>query len=372
MNNGQQVQTATQSSIDVVKEEETKEGMMNRWWVQCTRAISSIQRRIYSKTNLRAAMKQRKARLRAADTDKTLISADLYDAMMEVDSDTNLQFLRAPDLGDADEASVETILALLDDGLSIQEIIILAHEPATEFSTHTGRDDDMMFLQFYSLAKGNPNFDQGKLDEQAANRMIGFKNTKEIFVPQPSQTSDIEAQRAQQMEWAIILGSGIGLQVPQRDPHMQHFQTLVPAVADHLKIASQMPPIQVPKDLLNAMKLGITHGEAHLQGMLQAGANERQLRPQILQQRDLEKMYNELNQKVVQAEMQAAQMQAMAAQNAGIAGTALPAQGQFAGGPGPSGPMGIPLGANAAHLGLNLPGGAAPPINPFAAAGGAQ
>jgi hypothetical protein len=79
-------------SIDVVKEEETKEGMMNRWWVQCTRAISSIQRRIYSKTNLRAAMKQRKARLRAADTDKTLISADLYDAMMEVDSDTNLQF----------------------------------------------------------------------------------------------------------------------------------------------------------------------------------------------------------------------------------------------------------------------------------------
>src|ERR1700751_937032 len=188
MNNGQQVQTATQSSIDVVKEEETKEGMMNRWWVQCTRAISSIQRRIYSKPNLRAAMKQRKARLRAADTDKALISADLYDAMMEVDSDTNLQFLRAPDLGDADEASVETILALLDDGLSIQEIIILAHEPATEFSTHTGRDDDMMFLQFYSLAKGNPNFDQGKLDEQAANRMIGFKNTKEIFVPQPSQT----------------------------------------------------------------------------------------------------------------------------------------------------------------------------------------
>jgi hypothetical protein len=40
------------------------------------------------------------------------------------------------------------------------------------------------------------------------------------------------------------------------------------------------------------MKLGITHGEAHLQGMLQAGANERQLRPQILQQRDMEKMYN--------------------------------------------------------------------------------
>jgi hypothetical protein len=353
-NNGQAVQTATQSSIDVVKEEEVKEGVMNRWWVQFTRAIGSIQRRIFSKTNLRAAMKQRKARLKAADTGKTLISGDLYDAMMEVDSDTSQQFLRAPDLGDADDASVETIIRLLDDGLSIQEIIIMAHEPATEFSSHTGRDDDMMFLQFYQLARGNPNFDQGKLDEQAANRMIGFKNTKEIFVPQPSQTSDIEAQRAQQMEWATMLGSGIGVQVSQRDPHMQHFQTLIPALADHLKIAAQMPPIQVPKDLLNGLKLGITHGEAHIQAMLQAGANERQLKPQILQQKDIEKMYGELNNRITQAEMQAAQMQMMAAQGAGIAGMAMPPGGAAAGPAGPSGPMGIPLGANAAHMGLNL------------------
>lgn len=352
MNNGQQVQTATQSSIDVVKEEETKEGTMNRWWVQITRAVSSIQRRIYSRINLRAALKQRKAKIKAADTGKTLISGDLYDAMMSVDPDTSFQFIRAPDLGDADESSVQTILSLMDDGLSVQEIIILANEPATEFSSHTGRDDDMMFLQFYQLAKGNPNFDQSKLDESAANRMIGFKNCKEIFVPQPGQTTDIEAQRSQQSEWATMLSTGIGVQVSQRDPHMQHFQTLVPAVADHLKIASQMPPTQVPKDMLNAIKMGITHGEAHLQAMMQQGANERQLKPQILQQRDLEKMYNELNQKITQAEMQAAQMQMMAQQNAGIAGMAMP-PGQMP--MGSSGVMGVPLGGNAAHLGLQTP-----------------
>lgn len=351
-NNGQQIQTATKESIDTVKEEEVKEGMMNRWWVQFTRGVSSMQRRIYSKTNLRAAMKQRKARLKAADSGKTLIFADLYDAMMEVDSDTEKSFLRAPELGDADAASVETIMRLLDDGLSIQEIIILAHEPATQFTQHAGRDDDMMFLQFYQLAKGNPNFDQSKLDEQAGNRMIGFKNCKELYVPQPQQTTDIEAQRAQQMEWATMLGSGIGVQVSQRDPHMQHFQTIVPAVADHLKIASQMPPVQVPKDLLNACKLGVTHGEAHLQAMLQGGANERQLKPQILQMKDLEKMYNELNQKIMQAEMMAAQMQAMAQQNAGVAGMGgMPQQPPM----GPSGPMGIPLGGNAAGLGLQPP-----------------
>jgi hypothetical protein len=154
---------------------------------------------------------------------------------------------------------------------------------------------------------------------------------------------------------------GIGVQVSQRDPHMQHFQTIVPAVADHLKIAAQMPPVQVPKDLLQGCKLGVTHAEAHIQAMMQAGANKRQLKPQILQLKDLEKMYGELVQKVTQAEQMAMQMQMMAQQGAGLAGMG----GQPGGGPmgapipGPTGTMGIPLGANAAHLGLGLggPGG---------------
>jgi hypothetical protein len=347
VNNNGQVQTATATNENAQKEEEVKEGMMARWWTQFTRGISSIQRRIYSKTNLRAAMRQRKARLKAADEGLTMIARDLYEAMMSVDADTQDQFTPAPDLGQADADAVQTIMDLMDDGLSIQEIIILANKPATEFTQHTGRDDDVMFLQFYQLAKGNPNYDQSKLDEMAGNRMLGFKTTKEIFVPNPQQTSDIEAQRAQQMEWATMLGSGIGVQVSARDPHMQHFQTIVPAVADHLKIASQMQPTQIPKDLLNGCKLGVTHAEAHLQAMAQQGANKRQLRPQILQMKDLDKMYNELNQKVMMAEMQQAQMQAMGQQ--GLGPMAMP-QGQQP--PGITGPMGIPMGNNAA-----LPGG---------------
>lgn len=359
-NNGQQVQTATKSSIDAVKEEEVKEGMMARWWTQFTRGVSSIQRRIYSETNLRAAMRQRKARLKATDEGMTMINKDLYEAMMAVDSDTRLQFTPAPDMGQADPEAVQTILDLMDDGLSIQEIIILAHKPATEFNEHTGRDDDMMFLQFYQLAKGNPNFDASKLDEMAGNRMVGFKVTKEIFIPNPQQTSDIEAARQQQMEWATMLGSGIGVNVSARDPHMQHFQTIVPAVADHIKIASQMPPVQVPKDLLNACKMGTTHAEAHLQAMMQQGANKRQLRPQILQMKDLEKMYGDLNNKVMQAEMQAAQMQGMG-MGMGMGG------GQGMGAPGMVGPMGIPMGGNAA-----LPPGLGQNGNGAMAMGGGQ
>ena len=371
-NNGQTIQTATKESIDAVKEEEVKAGMMNRWWVQFCKGVGSIQRRIYSTENLRAAVKQRKARLEASDKGKTLIAQDLYDAMMDVDTDTKDQFVRAPDMDQADPESVETVIRLMDDGMSIQEIIILAHQPATDASTDAGSpSDDMKLIQFYQMAKGNPNFDQSKLDELASNRMVGFQTTKEIFVPQPQQTSDIEAQRAQQMEWATMLSSGIGVQVSQRDPHMQHFQTLIPAVADHLRIASQMPPIQVPKDLLTALKLGATHGEAHLQAMMQQGANERQLKPQILQQKDLEKMLNQLVQKVTQAEMMAAQMQMMA-QQGGMMGAPMAGGGP----PGIMGPMGIPHGPNAAGMGgppgLGGGNGNVPPLPQPGAAGGGQ
>jgi hypothetical protein len=383
-NNGQVVQTATASSIDAVKEEQVQSGLLSRWWVQFGKGVGAMQRRIYSKTNLRAAMKQRKAKLKAADTGKTMISKDLYSMMTEVDSTTSDMFVSAPDLGQADEASVDTIMALLDDGLSVQEIIILAHEPATEVSDDTGPDSDMKFTMFYQLAQNSQNFDKAKVDEMAGNRLLGFKACKELYVPQPGQTTEIEAQRSQQMEWATMLGSGIGVQVSQRDPHMQHFSTLVPAVADHLRIASQMPPVQIPKDLLNACKLGATHCEAHIQAMMQQGANKRQLRPQILQLKDLEKMLNELVQKVQQAEMMAAQMQMLSQQTGGMAGVpggpgGPPGVGTFSAGGGPplpSGPMGLPMGNNAAgHPGLGPPpgmngNGAAPPA--LGAMAGAQ
>jgi hypothetical protein len=373
-NNGTNIQTATKESIDAVKEEEVKQGMMSRWWVQFTKGVSAMQRRIYSKTNLRAALKQRKAKLKAADDGKTLISRDLYKMMMSVDAETEKQFVAAPELEQADQSSVETVLALLEDGLSIQEIIILANKPATEFNNSAGADNDMMFIQFYQLAKGNPNFDQSKLDEMAGNRMIGFQTTKEVFVPQPSQTSDIEAQRMQQLEWTTMLG-GNGVMVSQRDPHMQHFQAIVPAVADHLKIASQMPPVQVPKDLLQACKLGATHAEAHIQAMMQQGANQRQLKPQILQMKDLEKMLNELVQKVTQAEQIAMQMQMMAQQTGGMAAMPGGPQPGAAGGP-MQGPMGLPMGNNAAGMGgpggPGGNGGPPPGLGMLAGAGGGQ
>jgi len=82
---------------------------------------------------------------------------------------------------------------------------------------------------------------------------------------------------------------------------------------------------------------------------MQQGANKRQLRPQILQMKDLEKMYGKLNENVTMAEMQAAQMQQAGQQGLGLGALAGPGGGQA---PGQVGPMGIPMGGNGSLPGL--------------------
>jgi hypothetical protein len=60
----------------------------------------------------------------------------------------------------------------------------------------------------------------------------------------------------------------------------------------------------------------------------------------------------------------------LAQQNAGLAGMSMPQTGPQ---PGPSGPMGIPLGGNAAHLGLgngNGAGAGGMPVGAGAGTGG--
>src|SRR4029077_14075052 len=48
--------TATEASLDAAREDEIKQGVLNRWWSQMQQCVQAIQRRICSKENLQAAI----------------------------------------------------------------------------------------------------------------------------------------------------------------------------------------------------------------------------------------------------------------------------------------------------------------------------
>jgi hypothetical protein len=285
--NGQSTQTATEATIDATREEEIRQGILNRWWNQFTRLVSQMQRRIYSPINIKAAMEYRDARDKAAADGIKLVNAETMELLLEIDPAADETYTVAPELGRADEQAVAAIVDLLDSEMLPDEILLLAYTPASEFNTNVGALEDQKVLQFAAVAQGNPYWDQAKLNFEAGSAMIGYRRAKDLFAGNPAMSTNLESQREQYAEFSDMLG-GQPMPVSDRDDHVQHLQALNQKVFGMLNTMRQMPPEMIPEEDLNAMQLAITHGQAHIEAENKkpsgpkAGANGRrakQLKP---------------------------------------------------------------------------------------------
>jgi hypothetical protein len=261
---GQSDKTATEATIDATREEEIRQGILNRWWNQFTHLISQMQRRIYTPLNIRAALAYAEARDEAIATGLKLVDEEMMKRLLQIDPAAGENYTTAPPYGRADGEAVQTIVALLDAGLSPDEILLLAYTPATEYNTNVGAIEDSKLLQFASVAQGNPYWDQGKLNFEGGAAMIGYRRAKDLFVGDPSMSTNLEQQRAQYSEYTDMT-QGQAMPVSDRDDHVQHNTALVQKVFASLNTMRSIPPEVIPEQDLNTMKLALMHGEAHVQ-----------------------------------------------------------------------------------------------------------
>src|SRR5215475_26468 len=263
--NGQSSQTATEATIDATREEEIRQGILNRWWNQFTHLISQIQRRIYSPLNIKAALAQLEARDEAANAGLKVVDADMMKLLLEIDAAAEETYATAPELGRADGEAVAIIMELLDAGLAAEEILVLAHTPATEYNYNVGSIEDNKLLQFALVAQGNPYWDQAKLNFESGAAMIGYRRAKDLFAGDPSLSTNLEQQREQYSEYTDMT-QGQAMPVSDRDDHIQHLTALNQKLMGSLNTMRSIPPEVIPEEMLNTMKLGLMHGEAHVQG----------------------------------------------------------------------------------------------------------
>lgn len=262
--NGQSVQTATEATIDATREEEIRQGILNRFWNQFTRLVTQMQRRIYSPINIKAALEYREARDKAAATGIKLVNAETMELLLEIDPAADETYALAPELGRADEQAVAAVVDLLDAEMLPDEIVLLAYTPAAEFNTNVGALEDNKILQFAAVAQGNPYWDQGKLNFEAGSAMIGYRRARDLFAGNPASSTNLESQREQYAEFSDMLG-GQAMPVSDRDDHVQHLTALNQKVFGMLNTMRQMPPEAIPETDLNAMKLALMHGDAHVE-----------------------------------------------------------------------------------------------------------
>lgn len=267
MAQGAEPPTATEVQIDASREDEINQGIANRWWSSFTKMVGCIQRKACSARNVTAASKRRVARDKALEKNKHLVSEDLYDLINDVaKGETSKLFEKSPDIGLADEKAVTMIMELLDDGLTPEEILVIAHAPSAEFNSQVGAQEDARYMQFRPTIKDNPNFDQGKADELWAIAAIGPDKAKQLYIPNPEQTSQLEQQRQQIVEMTAIM-AGEKVDVSPRDPHDVHFDAVMPKVGNVLQTLHTQDPTAVSDDLMANTQGLISHAKDHLDAL---------------------------------------------------------------------------------------------------------
>jgi len=235
--------------------------------------------------------------------------------LLKIDPAADESYTTAPPWGRADEDAVMTIVSLLDADLAAEEILLLAHMPATEYNANVGSVEDNKLLQFAAVAQGNPYWDQAKLNFESGAAMIGYRRAKDLFAGDPALSTNLEQQRQQYSEWTDMI-QGQAMPVSDRDDHIQHLQALNQKVFASLNTMRQVPPEVIPEQDLNTMKLGLLHGEAHAQaeskkpstGMAGRTKRTKQLQPLVQQLTQANQAFSQILENRSKAQAQAAMM----------------------------------------------------------------
>jgi hypothetical protein len=307
-------QTATEVNIDTQRENEIKQGILNRWWTHMTQCVGVMQRRACSIDNIRAAIEYVTARDNAQTEGMKLVTSRNFELLVAIDPNNSDSYEAAPNLGTADYDAVHYLVGLMDAGISPEEILFISQTSASDFSQDVGVLRDQALTQYAMLARGDPDIDQYKLKEMVTIAQLGPERTKELLIPQQQNTTSLEQSRAQLIEFAAML-EGEPIVVSPRDAHLIHFRALQARVFPMLNQMAQIQPAQaVPPQMMNSVVSAVQHAEAHLDMLLQSKAvKEKDIEPEIKALKQAQQMLAQIGeqaQKEQAAQAQAAQAQA--------------------------------------------------------------
>src|SRR5208282_3399629 len=323
----QQDPTATEVKIEASKEEETSQGILERHACQFALLVGCCQRRVACKENLQAALAFIRAQEDAVKKKKILVPEQEYELITSIDTPENKAYLAEPDLGQADREAVNMLINLIQKGLTIPEIIVISRQPALAYTDNIGAKEDAKFVQFYPVAKNNPNFDQNKLDQEMAVSMIGPDRASEIFIPNPQATTQLEAGRQQLGEIGTMMTTPIPVPVSPRDDHLTHIATgqqwLNKSIGQMKQRAEDKTNpsgvLQIGDQMLGTTARIMQHIDGHIQQLLQQGSTEQAILQQMKTARanknDMKVVmdhYQKAQQLAQQMQQQMAQMRAQA------------------------------------------------------------
>jgi hypothetical protein len=331
--------SATESAQDFQREQEVKQGSLNRWWRQIQEMVQTMQRRVFNTSNLNAAQEVFQAMQKANKKEQKLIPSEVWEMIMAVNGDPNDLYVQRPDIGEADEDAVDCIMRLLEQDLTIAEIILLARAPAMDTTQYSGAKEAAAYAQFYGSQRQNPNFNGPKMDEMLGVDQIGTDRMKQIYRGDNGAQNQAEQSRQQTQETATMQ-QGFQVPVSNRDDDMIHLQTAFGQIQSQLEQIKNAPALQITDAQLMSLTNQLQHAQGHVAGLKQkASATPDQIRHAQAQVNDGGKMIQAVQGERAKQQQAVAQAQQAALQSqleSGATGSPPPQPG---GNPGPPGAL---------------------------------
>ena len=204
--------TATQATIDAAKEGELREGVLSRWSAEISAMVWMMTRR--------------------------LLDPKTYD-----------------------EEAKAFQKKLLDDGFTRDDLKEFAECPPTDhISNYSTAIRNDKILKFAMANKGNPAYDQGKINYMIAESMVDPEFAQEIVLVQPDPTMDAQAIHDQKAELSLIIQLSAKIPPGPLDNDMVHLQVCMADTKDFIQ-GTNIPTPQQLSGLQNLMEHMAQHME---------------------------------------------------------------------------------------------------------------
>lgn len=234
-------ETASKTNLIASVEMQVTEGVLLRFWKQFLQVVFMMQRRMYSPSNINAAM-------------AAVVQEQQANAMGQQFNLNMSGYLNAD--------AVESCIALLKEGLTPEEILELAHCPPNEATQDLAAMNPQVTGQVFSQFLNDTFVDQMQLRKMHLSATLGNDTADHLLNPD-MQDGTVQAEniRQQLLEWTSML-QGEQIPVSPRDADLTHLGVMK---EKGTTILGQITPESMTGDIVPLIENLIAHGESHIQ-----------------------------------------------------------------------------------------------------------
>lgn len=246
-----------------------RQGVLGRFFAQFADLIGMMQRRIYSKTNIKEAVRIWKDKKEKEKKGIIAIAARIFKkikAILGKDLDETYKTeMKESKL--ADQEAVTCIVELLDSGLSVEDIVMLSEAPTGNDLQSNNAERDQKTVDFIGTQWQNPYLNKRKMTELATSIAIGEDRMKLILNEQSVDPDDVARESRQQIIEFSEMIDGNDMPVAPSENHNLHRQALAPKLGQLMGILEKTMKAKMPitPAILKATGLGVKHYSTHLQ-----------------------------------------------------------------------------------------------------------